>query len=50
MRLSHGVNMPITLLDHMETGFGRFDLGSLLRLARFYGKGVRILLSDEPQE
>lgn len=47
--LSHGVNMPVTLLDHMETGFERFDLDSLLRLARFYGKGVRILLSDEPQ-
>lgn len=50
VQLSHQTNLPASIIDHMETGFGQFDLGSLLRLARFYGKGVNISLCDVPRE
>ena len=50
VQLSHQTNLPASIIDHMETGFGQFDLGSLLRLARFYGKGVQITLYDAVQE
>lgn len=49
-RLALEVKLPATVLDHMETGFGRFDLGRLLRLARFYGKTISISLRDAPPE
>lgn len=49
IQLSHQTNLPTSIIDHMETGFGQFDLGSLLRLARFYGKSVSISLGDVPQ-
>lgn len=35
VQLSNQTNLPTSIIDHMETGFGQFDLGSLLRLARF---------------
>ncbi len=45
-RLSQDTNLPVSIIDHLETGFGQFDLGSLLKLTRFYGKSIKISLID----
>ena len=34
--------LPEKTIEHQELGYGPFDIGSLLRLARLYGKIIQV--------